>query len=310
MNIKGQESSAQGNGILQELADGFYFVYGENKGRFPSSHGALLVGDETILVDAGIGIERIEEVDQRHRIDSLVISHSHPDHIRYAYKLSDRRLLLPEETPESVHDLHDLGARFTGNIEDGAHWAWLVGEIFGVRALKEPDARYSHNDILDLGKFKLRAIHSPGHVADHYCFLEENTGTLLSIDIDLTSFGPWYANPESDMELFENSVKNVMGMDYKTVCSSHRPPIQGDAHEEFQQFLKKFQEQAEMMLDICKEPRTLDELGKMSPFYNDKLPDKRVQYIFEKRMSQKNLEFLERQGKVTKEGDSFRAVSS
>lgn len=310
MNLKESQKIGQVNGILQEMADGLYFVYGENKGRFPSSHGVLLVGDETVLVDAGIGIERIEEVDQRLRIDTLVISHSHPDHIRYAYKLSDRRLLLPEETPESVHDLHDLGQRFTGSKEDGDHWAWLVGEVFGARALREPDARYGHNEVLDLGKLKLRAIHCPGHVDDHYCFIEEQTGTLLSIDIDLTSFGPWYANPESDMELFENSVKNIMCMQYQRVCSSHRPPIEGDAHREFLDFLGKFQEQTEMILDICKEPRTLDELGKMSPFYNDKLPDKKVQYVFEKRMSQKNLEFLERQGKVIKEGDSFRAVSS
>jgi glyoxylase-like metal-dependent hydrolase (beta-lactamase superfamily II) len=293
-----------------EMAPGLYFIFGENKGRFPSSHGALLVGEETILLDAGIGADRIEQIDKRWRIDTLIISHSHPDHIRYAHELADRRLLLPEQTPESVEDLQSLGERFTGNNDDGSHWAWLVGEVFGVKPLRAPDARYRNDDLFETGGFRLRAIHCPGHLSDHYCFFEEKTATLFSIDIDLTPFGPWYGNPESEIEDFKESVRKIRDIDYKRVCSSHRTPIEGDATDHFNRFLEKFQEQAQMVADLCKDPRSLDQLGKISPFYNDKLPDKRVQYIFEKRMSLKNLEYLRRQGRIIKEGDRFRTISS
>jgi glyoxylase-like metal-dependent hydrolase (beta-lactamase superfamily II) len=217
---------------------------------------------------------------------------------------------LPRQTPDSVEDLQTLGERFTGNREDGAHWAWLVSEVFGVKALREPDDRYEDGQIIDVGGFKLRAVHCPGHVEDHYCFLEETTGTLLSIDIDLTAFGPWYGNPESDLEEFRDSVKKVMDLDFKRVCSSHRLPIEGDAAEEFQGFLSKFDQRLNMVGDLCKEPKTLDDLANISPFYNDKLPDKRIQYIFEKKMSLKNLEVLIRQGRVLKEGDHYRTISS
>lgn len=78
----------------------------------------MLAGDRTALIDAGIGQARIREIDSRSRIDALVISHSHPDHILAWHVPADRQLLLPEQTPESVSDLRLLGHRFVEGRQD------------------------------------------------------------------------------------------------------------------------------------------------------------------------------------------------
>ncbi len=291
-----------------ELSENVYFIKGEGNGRFPSSHGILFTGPETVLVDAGIGKDRIEAIDRQKRIDILLITHSHPDHIRYWQVLGDRHILLPRETPESVKDLQLLGERFTGSVENGAHWVRWVDSQYGVSAMRDPDGTYTDGDVLEIGAARLRAIHTPGHIMDHYCFLEERTGTLLSSDIDLTSFGPWYGNPESDLDTFEASVKKVMSLPYNRVCSSHRGPIEGDATRHFEAFLHKFGDHRRKVLEMCGAAVTLDELVVASPLYGNAMPDKIIQRIFEGAMISKNLALLVRDGLVEESEGRFRRV--
>jgi glyoxylase-like metal-dependent hydrolase (beta-lactamase superfamily II) len=285
------------NGLIG-LAPDLYFVKAENRGRFPFAHGLLITGSETVLIDAGMGEEVIRAIDRERRIDVLIITHSHPDHIRSWHLLEDRHLLLPRETPESAKDLQLLGERFTGSREKGAHWAWVVGEGLGAHPMRDPDGRYGDGDLLDAGGAELLAVHAPGHLDDHYCFLERRSGTLFSTDIDLTSFGPWYGNPESDIEVFRRSVRKVMSLPYERVCTSHKEPFAGGATERFEAFLKAFERQREKVFDLCREPADLDGMVDASPFYGDALRDKVIQGIFERAMIGKNLALLMRDGLV------------
>jgi len=270
----------------------------------------LLTGKETVLIDAGIGKKKIEEIDQARRIDILIISHSHPDHIRYWHLLHDRRILLPRETPEAVKDLQLLGERFTGTPENGAYWAKWVSGAFGVRALRDPDQRYTDGDILDLGGARLEAIRARGHTDDHYCFLDRKTGTLMTTDIDLTAFGPWYANPESDIALFQESIKKIMAIPYQRVCSSHRPPIEGDATVDFEAFLGHFEAHRTAIRDLCDPPTTVDRIVAASPIYENKLPNKVLQRIFETNMVVKNLQLLIRDGLVEERHGLYAKVGA
>ena len=196
--------------LLKRLEGDVYFVPGEGKGGFPSCHGFLLMGNETVLIDAGMAEATIREIDRKKRIDILLITHPHPDHIRHGHLLDDRHILMPMETPDSVTDLRLLGERFMGNLDDGILWARFVHDEFGVRALRLPDGRFGDGDVLTIGGAELEAFHAPGHLDDHYCFLERKTGTLITTDIDLTFFGPWCGNPEADLKTFRESIMKVM----------------------------------------------------------------------------------------------------
>ena len=293
---------------VKEIAEGLYFVFGEGRGLFPFSHSLLLKGKETVLVDAGIGESRIREIEDNTPIDVLIISHSHPDHTRYWHLFDDRHILLPKETPWVVSDLLLLGERFTGTPERGAHWAKSIADAFDIHPMREPDARYSDGDVLDFGGQALQAIHTPGHLNDHYCFFHEESGTLFTTDIDLTPFGPWYGNTESDIEQFKESTRMIMNLPYQRVCTSHRAPIEGDATAEFEAFLKIFDRHRQMILDLCSPPRTLEEIGATSPFYDDRLPEKIVQQIFEENMAEKHLKMLIRDGLVEEANGVYSRV--
>jgi glyoxylase-like metal-dependent hydrolase (beta-lactamase superfamily II) len=284
--------------FITPITGATHLVEGEAKGRFPACNGFLFTGDPVVLLDAGMGLDRLKELDSRFHVDVLIISHSHPDHIRGAHFFRDRTLLLPEETPESAYELETLGRRFMDNEPAALRWAQLVKDFYGVQSLWPPQGRFSNDEILDFGSKRLRAIHAPGHIHDHYCFREETHGVLFSTDVDLTPFGPWYGNPESSAEVFRESVKKVAGLEAEWVCSSHRPPIRGDAADAFAEYLQCFDRHAQMILEMCREPATLEDMTARSPFYRNSLPDRMVQDVFERIMIRNNLEILERRGLI------------
>ncbi len=48
--------------LIRRLEGDVYFVPGEGKGSFPSCHGFLLKGHETVLIDAGMAEATIRAV--------------------------------------------------------------------------------------------------------------------------------------------------------------------------------------------------------------------------------------------------------
>ncbi len=294
--------------LIRQLEENVYFVPGEGRGLFPSCHGFLFIGRENVLIDAGMAEATIKELDRKFRIDILIITHPHPDHIRHGYLLQDRHILMPLETPDSVSDLKLLGERFMGNLDDGILWARFVHDQCGVRALRLPDGRFGDGDVLTIGSAELEAIHAPGHLDDHYCFLERKTGTLITTDIDLTSFGPWCGNPEADLKTFRASVEKVMAIPYRRACSSHREPIEGDATDLFENYLAGFERQKRKILDLCRSPITLDGIAARSPFFKDSMSEKTVQGLFERRLALNHLTLMIQEGLVTESGGLYQRV--
>lgn len=286
------------NRHLQKICSGIYLVEAPEHGRFPYCNGFLFTGDENILIDAGMDDEQIRSIDKSIGIDTLVISHTHPDHIRRWHLLSHRRILLPAESPDSVFNLQTLGTRYVGTPERGRHWVEVIGTLTGIRALREPDARYADGFLIKNGSSRIQAVHAPGHLDDHYCFFEHNTGTLLSTDIDFTGFGPWYGNPEGKIKPFITSIRKVMSLPYKRVCSSHKPPHEGNATALFESYLEAFNRQKMKVLAAVGSGKTLDELTAVSPFYNNRFMDLKLQNWFEEKMITENLALLIEDGLV------------
>lgn len=295
--------------FLQPVADGLWLVKGPGKGRFPHCNGFLMVGDRAVLMDAGIGEKRIREIDGRMRIDTLIISHSHPDHILSWHVLKDRQLFLPAQTPESVGDLRLLGQRFVEGRQGAKYWTWVAESRLGIHPIRLPDHRFDDHEILDFGFIQLQAIHAPGHLDDHYCFLETTSGTLFSIDIDFTGFGPWYGNPEGDIQRFRESVMMLRDLPFSQICASHKLPIAlADADDAFDRYLNAFDRQKAAILDLCRHGMDLEAMVRISPLYRNRMPDGTLQRIFETQMIRKNLDLLAKAHCIVEENGQYRAT--
>ena len=293
---------------IHELVENFYFVQGDGRGLFPHCNGYLLTGEETVLIDTGIGKGKIREIDEKSRIDVVIITHSHPDHILNWDLLKDRHLLLPQQTPDAVHDLELLGQRFAGTLEGGARWVEVIGRGLGLLPLREPNGRFADGDLLKVGGAELEAIHAPGHLDDHYCFLDRKSGILITADIDFSSFGPWYCNPEADIELFRANIRKLMALPYSRACSSHNTPMKGRAISEFEAFMAGFERHRRTVLELCHPSTTVEEITAISPFFKGRIPDEVIQRTFEGNMIKKILTLLVRDGAVEESEGRFRRL--
>ena len=135
----------------------------------------------------------------------------------------------------------------------------------------------------------------------------DGLGCLLSTDIDFDGFGPWYGNPESSPTVFEANTVKLSNLPYSSVCCSHKPPMdKKTAINAFKIYIQKFETQRQNVLDLCHQPSSLDSLVDKSPFYKNRLPDKRIQLIFERLMILKIIEPLVAEGIIKVEDGKYR----
>ncbi|MBC2711327.1 MAG: hypothetical protein HGJ94_10120 [Desulfosarcina sp.] len=206
-------------------------------------------------------------------------------------------------------DLRRLGQRFVDGLEGARYWTTVAESRLGIRPMRRPDHRFDDGEVLDFGSLQLQAIHAPGHLDDHYCFLEQSSRTLFSIDIDFTGFGPWYGNPECDIDRFQASAQMLRTVPFNQICPSHKLPIpHADADDAFDRYLKAFDRQRAAVFNLCRKGMDLETMVRISPIYRNRMPDVALQRIFETQMIRKNLDLLAKEHRIVEENGHYRAT--
>ncbi|MDD3717266.1 MAG: hypothetical protein PHP28_01220 [Actinomycetota bacterium] len=184
----------------------------------------------------------------------------------------------------------------TGCGEPAREWLHLVRDVLG-HVPTAPTGTFREGDIIDTGPLRFRALHTPGHTADHFCFVEEEMGILLSFDIDPTPFGPWYGHDECDLDQFCASLHRIQELRPSMVVSSHRRPLSDGIEEEIAAFDAVFVRRNEKIVSMLEAgPALPEELAELSPFYGVPQNDFALARYFEARMIEKHLELLARRG--------------
>ncbi|MCC1497747.1 MBL fold metallo-hydrolase [Alcanivorax sp. 1008] len=86
-----------------------------------------------------------------------------------------------------------------------------------------PDVVLADGEQIDLGKLRLRVIATPGHVSNHLCYLEENSGLLFSGDHLINGSTVVIAPPAGSMSDYLRSLRRLLD---ETI--SHIAPGHGD----------------------------------------------------------------------------------
>ena len=130
---------------VTRLGPDFYLLEGPYGGRFPYCNAFLFTGGQTALIDTGIGEERIREIDGIKRIDLVLFSHPHSDHISYWHALADRHLLYPQEMPDDVYDITAGQLKFENNCYFNPHTAvrFSIGAGFNYKDGYRKGSTYS-----------------------------------------------------------------------------------------------------------------------------------------------------------------------
>ena len=90
----------------------------------------------------------------------------------------------------------------------------------------EPDTQCRHDQVFTTDEYSLRALATPGHVSNHFCFLEQGCGYLMTGDHIMNGSTVVIVPPSGDMAAYINSLKLLL--DYPL---NHLAPGHGDVME-------------------------------------------------------------------------------
>ena len=133
------------------------------------------VSGDALLVDAANEHERLLELCRRLGVRKVVETHGHWDHI------------------QAVPELRDAGYEVAVRVEDAA-------------MLPSYDLLLEDDDVLEVGRLRLRTIHTPGHTPGSMCFLIEGSPVLLSGD---TLFPGGPGNTATDLGDFPTIIDSI-----------------------------------------------------------------------------------------------------
>lgn len=92
-----------------------------------------------------------------------------------------------------------------------------------------PDREVEHDQVLDTDEFCLRAIHTPGHVGNHYCYLLEDEGMIFTGDHIMQGSTVVIVPPSGDMKAYIESLRLLLEYPVKSLAPGHGSVIDDPA---------------------------------------------------------------------------------
>ncbi len=286
------------------IDDDVHLIVGENFGTFPYSNSLLILDDEIVLIDSGLGDERVRVLSDH--VDILINSHYHIDHILGNYLFKDLWVIDKEAGVTSTFDNYK---HYAGILDTPIESEWLswFHEHFSFHPSKFTRT-FKPNETFNFGKTNWRAVHTPGHSPGHCVFYEPDRKIMFASDIDLTPFGPWYGNPNANLHDLMQSIELLLKFDIDFICSSHSMPQTENVKEDIKEYLDIIHKRDEVILGHLERSMTLDSLESQNIIYKSSQKKYRAFAWFEKKMIEKHLDILIEKKKVEKEGDHYKAL--
>lgn len=201
-------------------------VSGESNSRAPYSTSLLIrgKGEESTLIDCGGGPSVFAYLQQQN-IRQIYLTHFHPDHTSGTHLFHEAQIVI---NPYDYARLLQLARAQQKRQESG----------YPVQAVGVAQLIYPYEQVLSLSGTTVIMLHAPGHSEGFCCPYFPEHGLLLIGDIDLTSFGPWYFGPDSDIDQFIASARQTLEVDASYFLTSHQKGMVSKA--EYPQKLEQY----------------------------------------------------------------------
>ena len=238
-----------------EIGSHLYLVIG---GSFPRCNTLVVIDEEVVVVDPGCNVEDLRALLQQNNrtlrdIDTVILSHIHPDHITHASRLnrlSNCRIAANEITAPLFNDKEKM-KEFLGFHKGHpvrVMWEELVNsKMYGCLDDGNVDEVLQDGDKFALGNITFRMLYTPGHLPDHMCIEILESNIVYGSDIDLTEFGPYYGHPNSSIPDFKESIQKLQQRDFDAFISGH---LKSPIVEDYKTALEAYQRQFDIREDL------------------------------------------------------------
>jgi glyoxylase-like metal-dependent hydrolase (beta-lactamase superfamily II) len=256
------------------VAPGVVRVLAPNPGLMtgPGTNSYLFGQGQVAVVDPGPNIpahlDAIQEASRPFgRLTLALVTHWHSDHFPAALELQRR-----------------LGVRVAGHP-----------------TLARVDVPLGEGSSLEVGGVEVRVIETPGHSADHLCYLIPDRAALFSGDHvagqGTTVIGP----PDGNLSRYLDSLRRLLPLDMRVILPGHGPSVD-DPRERVQQYLDhRLDRERQVLESLADGPKASPEM--VARIYGD-VPV--TLHWAAARSLLAHLEKLEAEGRVARRGEVWQ----
>lgn len=289
---------------MHQISDHIFFIEAEARGRYPFSHSLYVKDDVSVIIDPACREELMLDLGSKHAADVVLNTHYHEDHRTFNYCFDGAGLYAHELDAPGYGPVDEFMLDFSVVNSDLLKNFWRDFLLENCRYRPyEVEKTFADGFELELGHTTVRVIHAPGHSAGHCCFYFPRESILYLGDIDLTSFGPWYASRNSDIEAFVSSIERVRALKPEVVVTSHGDGlVTEDIDARLEEYAGIIDRRDNKILEfLAAGTHTLEEIFGLEVVYRrtHKSPDSFF-YLDDRMMIEMHLSRLERLGKIKK----------
>lgn len=281
------------------------FIPGINRGKYPFCHSVYIEGAK-ILIDPASDRKRLERLRDEEGVAQVWLSHWHEDHFMDLDLFDDLPLgIHPLDAPpladvESFLDAYDIE---TPAFRD--NWRSIVTDMFHYRP-RSPQITLEAGT-RDLEGLTVEILHTPGHTPGHLCFFFPESGVLFLGDYDLTAFGPWYGDRDSNIPDTIESVHKMEQIPASTWLTCHETGVfETQPRHLWSDYLQVIDTRDEKLLAFLDQPRSKEEIVDAWIVYRKEREPKDFYRFAEWAIMKKHLEGLMAEGRVVLEDGRYR----
>jgi glyoxylase-like metal-dependent hydrolase (beta-lactamase superfamily II) len=274
-------------------------------GRYPHCNSVLVDDQVRAVIDAASDESKLLSFKEKGRVDYLITSHAHEDHLVYNYLFPESTFCSHSLDAPHFEDVKSLADCY-GDMPPEAFQKWcdfFVKECHYVP--RRVDQFLENGMVMDFGETSMEVLHTPGHTEGHCVFYFPQEKILFTADLDLTRSGPYYADRTSDIEKTIRSLERMKRVKAETYLTAHGKGIyQGDPAY-IDRYLKIIFYREDRLFDFLRQgPKTLEQITAEGIIYgkNPAFMGAWDLTISERMMIAKHLDWLIRRGDVRKDG--------
>ncbi|WP_270934021.1 MBL fold metallo-hydrolase [Falsiroseomonas oryzae] len=281
-------------GVVENVTHGVRRILCANPGPFTfrGTNTYLIGRGEVAVLDPGpedaAHLAAILRATQGERITRILVSHTHRDH-----------------SPGVAALAAATGARSFGF---GPHLtAPDAGGEGGDHAFR-PDVTLPDGAAVEDGDWRVTALHTPGHCANHLCFAletERERGVLFSADHVMSWSTSVVSPPDGDMAAYMASLAKLAARDDRLYLPGHGPPLPDPSPFVAALAAHRLEREAKV-LDALRAARRATARELVPPVYGPELDPRLVNGAARSLLA--HLIKLAAEGAALRDGDSFEAA--
>ncbi|HKX09374.1 MAG TPA: MBL fold metallo-hydrolase [Stellaceae bacterium] len=115
-------------------------------------------------------------------------------------------------------------------------------------------------DVLRIGAISITALHTPGHSADHLCFLLPDDGAVFTGDLILGKGSSMVTYPEGDVAAYLRSLDRLAALKPRILFPGHWDPVTDAVAKIAEYRSHRLEREAQVLAEVRRGPGTAPEL--------------------------------------------------